>query len=136
MLFIVLDAVWHGGIMADFYGRRLLMLNPASGGMVPSFAPFIFLLEAINAVTLTYFVLHCAPSGKMTQDALWIGALLGFTVTGSVNFLNHTLMPWWDIQMALVDTAAGTLIGMITATVVAAVTQEHKRGFFGFLRRG
>lgn len=137
VLFVLLDMFWHGGVMAEFYARRLMMIHPGAVNTPPTFAPFILFLQAINAVTLTYIVQHCSPSGKPLTDAAWIGALLGFTVIGSVNVLNHTLIPRWDIQMVLVDTTWGTIAGLVAGIAIVAVSPPPKhRGFFWWLKRG
>ena len=136
ILFVVLDGLWHGGLMVDFYSQRVLLLNPGSNGVPPTATPFIIFLEAINAVTLTYVLFRGAKPANPLQDALWIGALLGFTVSVSINFLNHSLIPFWDIQLALVDTAWGTVMGAIVAFfVVSLCPSEKHRGLFGFLHR-
>lgn len=135
VLFTLLDAFWHGGILADFYNQRLAYLNPALVGTPIGLSPFMLLAEAVNAITLSYFVLSHTDNKKPLDDAAWIGALLGFTVTGTANFLNHTLLIRWDIVMALVDTAWGTAASIITALAIAAVCSEKKKRWFGFLRR-
>lgn len=136
VLFVLLDAFWHGGIMAGFYNQRLTFINPAIVGTPIGFSPFILFVAAINAVALSYFILSHIEDGKPMANAAWIGALLGFTVTATVNFLNHVLIPRWDIVLALVDTAWGTAAGIIGALAVATVCAEKKRGWFGWLRRG
>ena len=136
LLFTLLDVFWHGGIMADFYNQRLNILNPSLAGTPIGFSPFILFVEAINAVAISYFVLTHVDDGKPLSDAAWIGALLGFTVTGTVNFLNHELVARWDIVMALVDTAWGTASGLVTALAIAAVCAEkRRRGLLGFMKR-
>ncbi len=135
ILFSLLDAFWHGGIMADFYNQRLTMLNPSLAGVPIGLSPFIIFIQAINAITLSYFILSHIDDQKPLSDAAWIGALLGFTVTGTLNFLNHTLLIRWDIVLALVDTAWGTAAGIITALAVASICSgSKKRRWFGFLR--
>lgn len=136
VLLLLLDGFWHGGVMADFYGQRLALIHSPLAYMPLSFSPFLLFLSAINAVTLSYFVLSHVEQKKPLADAAWIGALLGFTVTGSINFLNHTLLPRWDIVLVLVDTAWGTGSGIIAALAIATVcsTKRH-RGFFGMLKR-
>lgn len=135
VLFTLLDVFWHGGIMADFYNQRLSFINPAIVGTPISFSPFLLFVAAINAVALSYFVLTHIDDGKPMTDAAWIGALLGFTVGGTVNFLNHVLIPRWDIVLALVDTAWGTVVGIIGALAVATVCAEQKKGWFDWLKR-
>lgn len=134
VLFTLLDAAWHGSIMADFYSQRLIVLNP---GMItaPSFAPLILVLEAINAACITYFVLKTASNSTPLADGAWTGAVLGFTVIASVNVLNHVLIPGWDLTMVAVDTAWGTVTGLIAGIGVAALCIPQKRGWFAWMHR-
>ena len=134
VLFVLLDAGWHGGVMADFYNQRLALMNPDLPG-APGFSGWILFLEAINAFALTYFVLKVPTSKQPLNDGAWIGGLLGFVVTGSVNFLNHTLIPDWDVTLAIVDTAWGTALGLFAGIAVAAFCNEEKKGWFGWLKR-
>ena len=136
VLFVLLDAFWHGGIMVEFYNQRLMLLNPGIIGTPITFSPFILFIEAINAVALSYFVLSHIEDGKPLADAAWAGALLGFTVTVTLNFLNHVLIPEWDIVLALVDTAWGTVSGIIGALAIAVVCGERKKGWLRWFRRG
>ena len=136
VLFLLLDAFWHGAFMTDFYSQRLLILNPSLAGATLSFSPFILFVNAINAVALSYFVLSHMDQGRPLSDAAWVGALLGFTVAGSVNFLNHALLVHWDIMLVLVDTAWSTVAGLIAALAIAVSCAESKpRGIFGMMKR-
>ncbi|TSD00602.1 MAG: hypothetical protein Greene101449_74 [Candidatus Peregrinibacteria bacterium Greene1014_49] len=136
VLFLLLDAFWHGGLMADFYNQRLISLNPLLAGAMLGLSPGILFVNAINAVALSYFILTHIQHGRSLADAAWIGALLGFTVVGTVNFLNNTFIPRWDIVLALVDTAWGTASGLVVALAIAATCgEERRRGIFGWLRR-
>ncbi|NOS66807.1 MAG: DUF2177 family protein [Candidatus Peribacteraceae bacterium] len=134
VLFTLLDAVWHAGLMADFYNERLAVLNPGLGG-APGFSPFILFLEAVNAAAITYFVLRTASNNRPLADGAMIGAILGFTVISSVNVLNHALIPGWDTTMVVVDTAWGTASGLVVGIGVAALCIPQKRGWFAWMHR-
>ncbi|MSR87317.1 DUF2177 family protein [Candidatus Peribacteria bacterium] len=136
ILIVLLDGFWHDGLMADFYMQRLAMINPSLMGQPITFTPFIIFIAAINAVTMSYLILTQVDSKKPLRDAAWIGMLLGFTVSGTLNFLNHTLIVRWDIVLALVDTAWGTVTGLITALAIASVCSKRRnKGLLGMMRR-
>jgi uncharacterized membrane protein len=134
ILFTLLDGVWHGGIMAQFYMDRLAVIAPGSGGPT-AFSPLMIFLEAVNAAALTYFVLRNASSRNPVGDGALVGLILGFTVISTVNGLNHTLIPGWDMTLALVDTAWGTVAGLLCGIAVATVCAEPKKGLFRWFRR-
>ena len=133
ILFVLLDAFWHGGVLAGFYNQRLMLLNPDLVGVPVGLSPLLLAVNAVNALALTYFVLMHMDHGRSMADAAWVGALLGFTVVGTVNGLNHVLIPGWDMTMAMVDTAWGTCSGIIGALAVAVVAGRERGGVWGRL---
>jgi uncharacterized membrane protein len=129
---LLLDGVWHAGIMADFYAHHMRAIL---GGAQPSLSWTLITLIGINAVTLTYMVQSHIEQKRSTADVLWVGALLGFTVASSINLLNLNFFGWWDITLVLVDTAWGTVAGMIGAMVILSMEPIRKKGIFGSLKR-
>ena len=134
VLFSLLDGVWHAGVMAAFYNERLALMNPGLSGP-PAFGPLLLALEALNAAAITVFVLKTASAKNALGDGAWIGAFLGLTVSGTLNGLNHILVPAWDATLAMVDTAWGTVVGLIVGIAVAALCCETRHGWFKWLRK-
>lgn len=132
VLFLLLDSFWHMGVMADFY---LQHLAPALRGTKPSLEWGIVALLGINAVTATYIVQSHIDQKRSVADILFVGALLGFTVSASINLLNLSILGWWDIILVLTDTAWGVVVGVLGAMAVLVTTPKTKKGIFGFLKR-
>jgi uncharacterized membrane protein len=130
VLFLLLDAFWHNGVMGDFYATRLVMLNPTLDPMKVGLMPQILFVNLINAVTLTYVVLHHKGEGSQLGNAAFLGGLLGLTVCGSINFLNNAFIPEWDTNLMLIDTGWGTIAGIVAGVAVAAVGAPDKKGVF------
>lgn len=135
VLFLLLDAFWHNGLLKAFYAERLAMLNPALVSAPIGLMPQILFVNALNAITLTYVVLHHRSKGSYLAAAVFVGALLGVTVTGTVNFLNNAFVPAWDITLALVDTAWGLVVGIVGGLAAAVTGAEERRGLLARLFR-
>jgi uncharacterized membrane protein len=131
LLHLLLDGFWHVGIMAEFYRVHM---SPVLYGAVPSWSWTITVLEGINAVTLTYIVQSHLDQKRSLADVLWVGGLLGFTVVSSMNLLNMNFLGWWNIQLAAVDIAWGTVVGIVGAMAVIVTEQKKRKGFFALLK--
>lgn len=135
VLLILLDAFWHSGVMADFYAARLLLLNPGVDPMSATLLPQLLFVNLLNAVTLTYVVLHHKGEGSAMGNAVFVGGLLGLTVVASINFLNNAFIPEWDTTLLLVDTGWGVIAGMVAGMTVAITGLPDKRSLFTRLFR-
>ena len=112
------DYLWHTVLLADFYNARFIAINGVP--MSTDFPPFIALFELIGAVVLTYFVLGAACKGTV-GEGFFHGALLGLLVGTGINFVAHSLIPKWDLTMALVDSGWAIVTTGIIGAAVAAV---------------
>lgn len=114
------DMVWHNVLLADFYNARLMEIT---GGTVSGFSPFMILLELLGAAVTAYFVLAAARKHTMAEGAFH-GGLIGFAMVGAVNFLNHALIPAWDVTLVSVDTAFGIILGALAGCAIAWVSER------------
>jgi uncharacterized membrane protein len=120
---LVGDMVWHSVLMADFYGAYIASINGAPWD--PSFPLPLIVFELICSAVMAYFILAAAKAHTVTEGA-WHGALLGLAIVGAVNFVNHSLMPKWDITLLMVDTAWGIVLGAVTGAAVMRVAAKSR----------
>lgn len=109
---LVIDAVWLGFVARGFYARQLGELMLASPRL--SIAAVFYVMYSGVVVLLA-----SAPafrSGSM-QDALVLGAILGFAAYGTYDITNMATLKNWPVAMSLVDMAWGTAL---TAAAAAA----------------
>ncbi|MCY0154454.1 DUF2177 family protein [Hoeflea alexandrii] len=102
---LVIDAIWLGFIARGFYARQLgdLMLDQPK----LSIAALFYIMYSAVVVLLA-----SAPafrSGSL-QDALLLGAILGFAAYGTYDITNMATLKNWPVTMSLVDMAWGTLL--------------------------
>ncbi|WP_417435763.1 DUF2177 family protein [Hoeflea sp.] len=109
---LIIDAVWLGLVASGFYARQLgdLMLDSPKLSIAA-----VFYVMYSGVVVL----LASAPafrSGSL-QDALLLGAILGFAAYGTYDITNMATLKNWPLVMSLVDMAWGTAL---TAAASAA----------------
>jgi uncharacterized membrane protein len=117
---LVLDGLWLGVLMKDFYRRHLASLaRMADGGLDPIW-PIAALVYPVLALGLTVFVLGRTRS---PIEALLLGALFGAITFATYDLTNHATLRDWSGTMTLVDIAWGAFSCGVTAATVAAVTR-------------
>ncbi|HUR33733.1 MAG TPA: DUF2177 family protein [Vicinamibacterales bacterium] len=114
--FIVLDGIWLGVVMKDFYRVQLLRIGrfAADGTFAPVW-PVALLVYVLLGVGVAVFVVpraHSAPS------AAALGALFGLVVYGVYDLTNYSTLAQWPAIVTVADVVWGVAA---CATVTAAV---------------
>jgi uncharacterized membrane protein len=118
--FVVLDAIWLGLLMKDFYRRHLgHIARMADGGLDPVW-PAAALVYPALAGGLTVFVLARA---KSPAEALLLGAFFGLVTYGVYDLTNHATLRDWPVVLTVVDIAWGAFLCGTTAWAVAMLTR-------------
>lgn len=110
--FVVLDGLWLGVVMKNFYRLQLAPIaRMADGGMAPvwSVAWIIYLLLGIG---VGVFVV---PRAASPLGAAAFGAVLGLVVYGVYDLTNYSTLAQWPAAVTIVDILWGT-----SATAAAA----------------
>ena len=110
-LLLIVDAIWLGLVARGFYVRQLgdLMLES------PKLAIAALFYVMYSAAIVILASAAAARSGSL-QDALLLGAILGFAAYGTYDITNLATLKNWPLVMSLVDMAWGTVL---TAAVSA-----------------
>ena len=116
---VVLDGLWLGVVMKDFYRRSLAPIaRMADGGLDPIW-PIAALVYPVIAVGLAVFVLSRSTSAL---NAAMLGALFGMISFSVYDLTNHATLREWRTAMTLIDIAWGGvscgLASFVAATVV------------------
>lgn len=118
--FVVLDGLWLGVLMKDFYRRHLGHLaRMADGGLDPIW-PVAALVYPCLAGGVTVLVLARA---KSPGEALLLGAFFGLVTYGVYDLTNHSTLRDWPAILTIVDIAWGATICGATAWAVAMLTR-------------
>lgn len=117
---VILDGLWLGLVMKDFYRRNLAPIaRMADGGLDPIW-PVAALVYPVLALGLTVFVLGRV---RMPVDALLMGALFGAITYAVYDLTNHATLREWTTTMTLVDICWGAVSCGATAWIVATWTR-------------
>jgi len=118
--FMLLDGVWLGLLMRNFYRERLApIVRLADGGIAPNW-PAAFVVYALLGAGIALFVIPRA--GSISLAAAY-GALFGLVVYGVYDFTNYSTLRQWPFVLTLADTAWGTLASAAAAVAVRIVAR-------------
>jgi uncharacterized membrane protein len=117
---VILDGLWLGLLMKDFYRRNLAPIARMNGGDLDPIWPAAALVYPVIALGITVFVLERARS---PLEALAYGALFGAVTYAVYDLTNHATLRGWTTTMTVVDIVWGTLSCATTAWVVASLTR-------------
>jgi uncharacterized membrane protein len=114
---VVLDGLWLGVLMKDFYRRSLAPIaRMADGGLDPIW-PIAGLVYPVIAAGLSVLVLSRARS---PIEALWLGAVFGATAFAVYDLTNHATLREWRTAMTLIDIGWGAFSCGAAAWVAAS----------------
>jgi len=109
-LVVVLDLVWLGLLMPEFYAEHLGHLM--SGTVVWGAAIMFYILYSAG---LFYFAVLPAISAGSAKKALKRGALIGLLAYGTYDLTNHATLIDWPLIVTVVDMAWGAFLSAIVA---------------------
>ena len=102
--FMVLDGIWLGLVMTNFYRDQLAPIARLSnGGFAPNW-PAAFVVYVLLGTGIACFV---TPRATDVASAAAYGALFGLVVYGVYDFTNYSTLRQWPFTLTLVDVAWG-----------------------------
>ena len=118
--FIVLDGVWLGLLMKNFYREQLApIVRPADGGIAPNW-PAALVVYTLLGAGIALFVI---PRAATVPLAAAYGALIGLVVYGVYDFTNYSTLRQWPFVLTLADMAWGSVASAAAAVVVRIVAR-------------
>ena len=118
---LVLDGLWLGVVMRDFYRRSLTPIaRMADGGLDPIW-PIAALVYPVLAVGLTVFVLGRA---RRPLEALALGAVFGALTFAVYDLTNHATLREWRVAMTVIDIGWGALSCGVASWVAATIVRS------------
>jgi uncharacterized membrane protein len=120
LAFMVLDGIWLGVLMKNFYRDQLRpIVRLVDGGIAPNW-PAALVVYVLLGTGIALFVVPRAPT---VWSAAGYGALLGLVVYGVYDFTNYSTLRQWPFVLTLVDVAWGTVATATAAAVVRMVVR-------------
>jgi uncharacterized membrane protein len=118
-IFLVLDLVWLGVIMKDFYSREMGELARRNGAaLAPRWAAAVpvYLLIPLGIVV---FVRPLIVDGAPIWHAFGWGALYGLILYGVYDLTNLAVIEKWTVRMTVADMIWGSVLcGTISVAMV------------------
>jgi uncharacterized membrane protein len=115
LAFMVLDGIWLGLVMKDFYRAQLAPIARfADGGIAPNW-PAALVVYVLLGWGLAVFVM---PRASTVLTAVAYGAMFGLVVYGVYDFTNYSTLRQWPFALTLADVAWGAVA---SATGAAAI---------------
>lgn len=118
--FMVLDGIWLGLLMKNFYREQLApIVRLANGGIAPNW-PSAFMVYVLLGTGIALFVV---PRASTLSAAAAFGALFGLVVYGVYDFTNYSTLRQWPFVLTLADTAWGAMASALAAVAVRFVAR-------------
>jgi uncharacterized membrane protein len=117
---IVLDALWLGVLMKDFYRQSLAPLARMSGGGLDPIWPIAALVYPVIAIGLTVLVLSRA---RTPVESLWLGAVFGATAFAVYDLTNHATLREWRTAMTVIDIGWGAFSCGVASWLAASFSR-------------
>ena len=116
---VLLDLLWLGVIMKDFYRAQIGHLM--SGTIV---WPAAILFYFIYAFGIAYFVVSPALAGQTLTKAVLVGALFGLICYAVYDLTNMATLKDWPVLVTILDMLWGAFITAI-ASGAAYLLAKH-----------
>jgi uncharacterized membrane protein len=118
--FMVLDGIWLGVVMKDFYRSQLApIVRLSDGGIAPNW-PAAFVVYILLGTGIALFVI---PRASTISLATAYGALFGLVVYGVYDFTNYSTLRQWPFVLTLADVAWGAVASAAASVVVRIVAR-------------
>jgi uncharacterized membrane protein len=118
---VVLDGIWLGVVMADFYRRNLAHLARMADGRLDPIWPVAALVYPVLAAGLAVLVLGRA---RTPLEALALGAFFGAVTYAVYDLTNHATLRDWPATLTLVDIVWGAFSCGTAAFTAALLTRS------------
>lgn len=115
---LILDGLWLGVAMKDFYRRSLAPIARMADGALDPIWPIAGLVYPVIAAGLTVFVLGRA---RTPLEALALGALFGAVTFAVYDLTNHATLREWRAAMTVVDIGWGAFSCGVASWLAASL---------------
>ncbi len=114
-IFLVLDYIWLGLLMNNFYKSQFGSLASKIGDSFAPNWPAAILTYIILVLGLTFFVITKAFTNNSVMQGFIMGAFYGLVVYGVYDLTNLSIIKDWSAKMTIVDIIWGMLVCSIVA---------------------
>ena len=116
--FVVLDGLWLGLVMKDFYRTQLAPIaRMADGGLAPVWS-VAWIIYVLLGAGVGIFVI---PRATSVSSAAMLGALLGLVIYGVYDLTNYSTLAQWPAAVTIADMVWGICATAAASAAVYAI---------------
>ena len=119
--FILLDGLWLGVVMKDFYVKQLGPIGRITDG---AFTPVWAAAVPVYVLLGLGVALFAVPRAVSLGGAALSGALFGLVVYGVYDLTNYSTLAQWPAVVTIADIVWGTIACALVATSTYYVTHR------------
>jgi uncharacterized membrane protein len=120
-LFLLIDFLWLGVLMAGFYKTELGPLARIVDGALRPVLWAAAVVYVLIPLGLVLFVLPKVSTEASLLSALGWGFVYGIVLYAVYEFTNYSLLQRWPLRMALVDIVWGGVICSVVSAVAVLI---------------
>jgi len=122
-IFSLLDFLWLGVIMSDFYRKNLGPLARTSGDSLAPYWPSAIAVYIILVLGAVIFTIPFFKDKPINHWTFLYGALFGFIAYGIYDLTNHATLNNWPAKVVIVDMLWGAIIYGTTTYFAALIAR-------------
>lgn len=126
--FLVIDLIWLGVIMKNFYSAELGELARRQGSSLAPRWSVAVLVYLLIPTSLLLFVRPLLGPSATNLTALGWGALYGLTLYGVYDLSNLAVLDKWTVRMTIADMLWGSTICGLCSVVMQQLLHYLKVG--------
>lgn len=116
-IFLAIDFLWLGIVMAKFYKEELGVLARLSNGALTPVVWAAGIVYVLIPLGIVLFALPRVSTDHLVASSLFWGFIYGIVLYGVYDMTNYSLVSKWSLRMSIVDILWG---GVINAVVTCA----------------
>lgn len=118
---LLLDFLWLGILMRDFYLRNLSFIGRIENGTWHPNLMSAFLVYVCIALGIVFFVLPRVNQNTWIVSSLLWGGFFGLVTYGLYEWTNHSLLKGWPMNVVVADILWGIILCAFVTLVVLFV---------------
>ena len=119
LAFAILDGLWLGVIMKEFYRDQLAPIARMSdGGIAPVWSVAVLVYVLLGAGVAVFVV----PRAVSLASAAFLGAALGLVIYGVYDLTNYSTLARWPAAVTIADILWGVVATSLASMAIFAVS--------------